>query len=108
MDTNTEQKKRRRLEGVIVSDKMMKTAVVEIARLVRHKKYKKYYTITKRIKAHNENGQYHTGDMVMIEEAAPYSKEKRWNIIARIKQEPRGAVEVGKVAEVAEVAEKQS
>jgi len=76
-------KKIRQLNGVIVSDRMQKTVVVAVSRLVKHPKYKKYYKVTKRYKAHDEKGEYHTGDKVVIQETKPLSKEKRWAVIAK-------------------------
>lgn len=72
------------LKGVVVSDKMQKTAVVEIVRLKKHPKYKKYYKVSKRFKAHNSENQYHIGDNVWIQETRPMSKEKRWIIIGKV------------------------
>ena len=81
----TEQnKKQRLLQGMIVSDKMDKTVVVEILRLKKHAKYKKYFKVTKKFKAHNPENQYHTGDKVVIGETRPMSKEKRWKIVSKI------------------------
>jgi len=77
-------KKIRTLQGVIVSDKMVKTVVVAVSRLVKHPKYKKYYKVTKRYKAHDEKGEYHTGDKVAIQETRPLSKEKRWRVLSRV------------------------
>lgn len=74
----------RKLQGTIVSDKMNKTRVIEITRLKQHPKYKKYYKITKRFKAHDENNEYKAGDRVIFEETKPMSKEKRWKIISKI------------------------
>ncbi len=74
----------RLLKGVVVSDKMTKTAVVEILRLKKHPKYKKYYKVSKRFKAHNPENQYHTGDKVVIQETKPTSKDKRWIIISKV------------------------
>lgn len=76
--------KKRKLQGVVVSDKMTKTAVVAVTHERKHPKYLKYYKITQRLKAHNENNEYKTGDKVIIEETRPLSKEKRWRIIAKI------------------------
>lgn len=76
-------KKSRILKGVVVSDKMQKTAVVEVLRLKKHPKYKKYFKVTRRFKAHNPENQYHTGDKVFIQETRPMSKEKRWTIISK-------------------------
>lgn len=73
-------KKIRTLKGVVVSDKMQKTVVVAITRLTKHPKYKKYYKVTKRFKAHDEKGEFHIGDKVIIQETRPVSKEKRWTV----------------------------
>lgn len=76
-------KKKRKIKGVVVSDKMQKTVVVSITRLKKHPKYKKYFKVTKRFKAHDENNEYHVGDRVLIEEIRPMSKEKRWKVISK-------------------------
>ena len=77
--------KLRLITGKVVSDKMSKTAVVEVLTLKKHKKYKKYYKVRKRFKAHNPDNQYHTGDKVTIQETRPMSKEKRWIIAGKTK-----------------------
>ncbi len=74
----------RQLKGIVVSDKMQKTVVVAVERLKLNEKYKKYFKTTKRFKAHDENGEYHSGDKVIIEETRPMSKEKRWKVIKKI------------------------
>ncbi|MBI5306518.1 30S ribosomal protein S17 [Candidatus Wolfebacteria bacterium] len=74
----------RKLQGTIVSDKMNKTRVIEITRLKQHPKYKKYFKVTRRFKAHDEKNEYKTGDKVIIEEIRPMSKEKRWKIVGKI------------------------
>lgn len=75
----------RRLQGVVVSDKMVKTRVVAVTHSRKHSKYLKYYEITNRFKAHDENNEYKTGDKVVIEATRPLSKDKRWRIIALVK-----------------------
>ncbi len=75
---------RRKIIGVIVSDKMNKTKVVEVSGLKKHPKYLRYYKVAKRFKAHDENNEYKTGDTVTIEETRPISKEKRWKIVKKI------------------------
>lgn len=84
MATNPEVKKHRRLEGVVVSDKMQKTVVVAVDRLKMQPKYQKYFKVTTKLKAHDENGEYHVGDKVVIEETRPLSKEKRWRVVSKI------------------------
>jgi len=71
---------KRQLKGVIVSDKMTKTAVVKVDRLKFHPYYKKYYRVSKKFKAENPNNQYKEGQRVIIEASRPLSKEKRWII----------------------------
>jgi len=75
---------KRKLQGVIVSDKMQKTRVIEITRLKKNPRYKKYYKVTRRFKVHDEKNEYKTGDRVLIEETRPISKEKRWKIVEKI------------------------
>ncbi len=75
---------KRRLEGVVVSDKMQKTVVVAITRRKKHPKYKKYYNVTNRYKAHDEKGEYHVGDKVVIQETRPLSKDKKWFVAEKI------------------------
>ena len=74
----------RKLQGIIVSDKMNKTRIVAIVRLKKHPRYKKYYKVTRRFKVHDEKNEYKTGERVIIEEMRPLSKEKRWRIVGRI------------------------
>ena len=71
------------LKGTIVSNKMQKTVVVEVTRIKKHPKYKKYYSVTQKFKAHDEEDVYKTGDKVTIRETRPMSKEKRWMVISR-------------------------
>gem|GEM_PF-188640 len=77
---------KRTLRGVVVSDKMDKTCVVEIVRLVQHPRYKKIYRSSTRVKAHDETNQYHVGDAVVIEEIRPLSRDKRWRIVSIVKK----------------------
>ncbi|BCX02350.1 MAG: hypothetical protein KatS3mg053_0288 [Candidatus Roseilinea sp.] len=72
------EERRRRLTGVVVSDKMQKTIVVRVERTVRHPLYKKVLTRSKKYKAHDENEQAREGDLVQIVEHRPISKTKRW------------------------------
>lgn len=62
---------------------MDKTRVVVVSRLKKHPRYKKYYKITRKFKAHDEKNEYKTGDKVVIGETRPLSKEKRWRIISK-------------------------
>ena len=72
--------------GKVVSDKMDKTVVVAIERLVQHPLYKKSIKKTVRFKAHDENNDSHTGDIVRIMETRPLSKDKRWRVVEVIER----------------------
>lgn len=75
---------KRTLEGTVVSDKMAKTRVVAVTRQKKHPRYHKYYRVTTRYKAHDERNEYATGDKVTIRETRPRSKDKRWEIVAKV------------------------
>jgi small subunit ribosomal protein S17 len=81
MTTETKQNQGRILQGVVVSDKMQKTVVVEVKRYVKHPKYKKYITRSKRYKAHDETNRFKVGDAVSIRETRPISKDKHFEVI---------------------------
>jgi small subunit ribosomal protein S17 len=69
-------------EGVVVSDKMDKTVVVRVERLVQHAKYKKYLRRRIKVKAHDAQNRCGIGDRVLIAEARPLSRDKRWTVRA--------------------------
>lgn len=73
----------RKKEGVVVSDKMQKTRVIEVPQAKIHPKYLKRYIMHARFKAHDENNEYKVGDKVVIEQTRPLSREKRWKIISK-------------------------
>jgi small subunit ribosomal protein S17 len=81
METAATQKKT--IKGVVVSDKMEKTAVVAVTRFVKHAKYKKYFKITKKYKAHNEGNVAKVGDRVEMVETRPMSKDKHFSIVQK-------------------------
>jgi small subunit ribosomal protein S17 len=66
--------------GLVVSEKMDKTVVVAVQRLVPHPRYKKRVRLTKRFLAHDEQSRCHVGDKVVIVETRPLSKNKRWRV----------------------------
>jgi len=68
----------KRLVGSVVSDKMDKTVVVRVERLVRHPRYGKVLRRAKKYKAHDEGNVCCVGDVVRIVESRPLSREKRW------------------------------
>ena len=71
---------RQELQGVVKSDKMDKTIVVEITMRKLHPLYKKYVTRSKKIKAHDEKNEAHEGDTVRVVETRPTSRDKRWRL----------------------------
>ncbi len=75
---------KRQLTGKVVSDKMQKTVVVQVARFKQHPKYLRRILSHKKYKAHDENQEYHVGDDVTIEETRPMSKDKSWIVIAKV------------------------
>ncbi|HHZ19413.1 MAG TPA: 30S ribosomal protein S17 [Firmicutes bacterium] len=72
--------------GRVVSDKMDKTVVVAVERLVRHKLYGKTVRMTTKLKAHDENNECQIGDTVKVMETRPLSKEKRWRVVSIIEK----------------------
>ena len=72
------------LQGIVVSDKMQKTVVVEVESIKEHPKYKRRYKFHKNFKAHDPAQQYHIGDKVVIEESNPISKDKNWVVLRKI------------------------
>ncbi|MFA5086526.1 MAG: 30S ribosomal protein S17 [Candidatus Paceibacterota bacterium] len=75
---------KKELKGIIVSDKMQKTAVVEVERTKEHPKYKRRFKVHKKYKAHYEAGEYKTGDKVLIRESKPYSKDTNFEIVSKL------------------------
>ena len=82
MSEEVEVRNRRKVrEGVVVSTKMDKTAVVAVIEKVRHPKYAKFVQRTKKLYAHDEANDANVGDKVRIMETKPLSKTKRWRVI---------------------------
>ncbi|HEY3353314.1 MAG TPA: 30S ribosomal protein S17 [Polyangia bacterium] len=75
---------RRTMVGEVVSDKMDKTVVVQVARRVRHRMYHKFVTLRSRYKAHDERNECKVGDVVQIVESRPLSRDKRWRVQKRV------------------------
>lgn len=69
---------RRTQTGIVVSDKMDKTVVVRVDRLVKHPQYNKYIKRSVKYKVHDESNSCKAGDKVQIVECRPLSKDKRW------------------------------
>lgn len=83
--------KRRIVSGVVVSDKMDKTCVVQVDFKRRHPLYNKLVKYRKKFKAHDEKNEAKMGDVVNIRETRPLSKDKRWVLIDVTNSEKLGA-----------------
>lgn len=83
-DLEKNKKNNKRLKGIVVSDKMSKTVVVLVTRLVKHKIYGKFMKMGKKYKAHDESNSYKTGERVVIEETRPLSKGKKFKVVEKI------------------------
>lgn len=70
----------KRLSGIVTSDKMDKTIVVEVVRIKKHPKYERSFKVTKKYKVHDPENKHKVGEKVVIEETRPVSKEKRWRV----------------------------
>lgn len=74
---------KKQLTGIITSNKMQKTVVVEVESVKHHKKYLRTYKMHKKYKAHTDEN-FEVGDKVIIEESRPLSKDKKWRVIKKI------------------------
>ncbi len=80
-NTEIKENKGNILSGVVVSDKMDKTIVVSVSRFIKHPLYGKFYKVSKKYKAHDEENKYKIGDKVEIVETRPISKDKHFKVI---------------------------
>ena len=71
---------KRTLTGTVVSDKMNKTVTVLVERKVKHPVLGKVVRVSKKYHAHDENDEFHQGDVVMVEECRPIAKTKAWRV----------------------------
>jgi len=76
--------------GIVISDKMDKTIVVNVERQYKHPLYKKIVRKHKKFKAHDENNECNIGDTVLISESRPLSREKRWVLSKIIERRKEG------------------
>ncbi len=88
-DVKQERGNRRKMVGVVTSDKMDKTVVVVVTRRVRDAKFGKFVTKRSKYKAHSADNGAHVGDKVLIIESRPLSKEKRWRVIELVEKARR-------------------
>ena len=86
MTTVQTTKTHRRFQGVVTSTKMQATAVVSIDRRIAHKKYGKYFTVSRKFKIHNPDNIAQLGDVVEFEECRPLSRDKRWRYISTVRK----------------------
>ena len=77
---------RRTIEGVVVSDKMDKTVVVRVERLVKDERYQKYVRSYSRFMAHDEENSCREGDLVELQSTRPLSRGKRWKVSKILKR----------------------
>lgn len=75
---------KRKLQGIVISDKTKKTITIKTERLKQDPKYKRIFKIHKKYKAHDEKEKYKIGDKVVIEECRPISKDKKWKVIDKL------------------------
>ena len=80
-DVETRENARKVREGIVVSDKMDKTAVVETIDRVRHRRYAKTVQRNKKLHVHDEENTLNVGDRVRVQETRPMSKNKRWRLV---------------------------
>ena len=81
METKVEKKRKKIITGKVLSNKMEKTIVVSIDRRTLHPLYKKYISVSKKVKAHDEKNAANIGDIVRVIESRPYSKDKKWALL---------------------------
>ena len=80
-ETEPRETARRVREGIVVSDKRDKTAVVETIDRVRHRRYAKTVQRNKKLHVHDEENTLNIGDRVRVQETRPLSKNKRWRLV---------------------------
>ncbi len=74
------------MEAVVIGNKMQKTVVVQIKRVVKDVQFKKYHTVKQKYKAHDEKSECQIGDVVLIRQTKPISREKRWAVVKVIQK----------------------
>jgi small subunit ribosomal protein S17 len=86
MNEQTSTSNPRKLTGRVVSDKMNKTVTVLVERKVKHPLYGKFVSRSKKYHAHDEQNEFHPGDLVLIEETRPLSKTKAWKVVKLVEK----------------------
>jgi len=85
-DSSDNRKQRKVRTGIVISNKMDKTVVVEVSRTVIHPVYKKFVRRRKRFMAHDEENRCQIGDQVLIVETRPLSRHKNWRVRKIVKE----------------------
>ena len=85
VDTEKRTNRRKFLQGIVVSDKMDKTRVVQVRGVSKHSKYHKVVRSASKFKAHDAKNETKTGDIVRIMETRPVSRKKRWRLVEVLK-----------------------
>ena len=80
--TNTTEVTQRTLTATVVSNKMNKSFVVKIERLIKHPMYGKFIKRTTKLSVHDENNECNPGDVVIIQQCRPISKTKSWTLVS--------------------------
>ena len=87
METTTPARNRRKVRvGKVTSDRMDKTCVVSIERLVKHATYGRYVRRRKKFKVHDEKNECRIGDVIRFMETRPLSKDKRWRFVGFVER----------------------
>jgi small subunit ribosomal protein S17 len=85
-ETTAERNRRKSRVGRVVSDRMEKTVVVEIERLVQHALYGRYVRRRSKFKVHDQNNECRVGDVIRFMETRPMSKDKRWRFVGFVER----------------------
>ena len=93
---------RKKRTGIVLSDKMQKTIVVQISRKVPHPLYGKVIAQATKFKVHDEKNEAKIGDRVAIQETRPYSRDKRWRLV-EILERGKGQKNAGAAADIKDV-----
>ena len=86
MNEQTSTSNPRKLTGRVVSDKMNKTVTVLVERKVKHPLYGKFVSRSKKYHVHDEQNEFHPGDLVLIEETRPLSRTKAWKVVKLVEK----------------------
>jgi len=86
---NQERRKSKPIDCVVSSDKMNKSRVAVVSRLVQHPRYKKYVRRTSKLMFHDEKNETKTGDRVLVEQSKPYSARKRFRLLEVVTKAPQ-------------------